>query len=504
MGQVLALILDAGEKRQFNVSTDTLKVANAVNASDAVAYGQLVDASSGSTLVVPITKNDYASSFVIPDTGGLTQPTRSAFSSTARMTLAGTGRETVFDPLNNPYGKGAFNQPSMIIRSGEFVQQYSRLIACGNERATFTEDGRMVLFTQLGTAGSIGQDATQKIGITQILGTSTNFLRADSAQALDQTIDLALTHAQSVTVTDTTANTITTALTIGHNSTNTPISGFGTGLVFNAKDSTTNDTTIAALKPVWRDATHGSANSCLEFYVMEPVSGVLTRCMQLTGFGGLALGNAVSTSNIAAGIINLAGGGGGIQFGSGVGAAGRFMQADSTKYAESTYALPTSAGTAGKLFQSNGSSIIASTSTWPTTITTSGQAVMSDGSNWVSGNVPPVTIDDYSVNFTIPTTANLSQPTRLTFASAERGTLAGTGRSTIFDLLNAPVVMYDKGALSPGSFLLRDQEFMLQNKRIAVVGNQRATMTETARFVGYDYPASCSRLILSGSSQNNN
>lgn len=55
-----------------------------------------------------------------------------------------------------------------------------------------------------------------------------------------------------------TTNAVDNILTIAHNSTGTPASGFGSGLAFNLESSTTLDQNAAAIAVSWFDATHAS------------------------------------------------------------------------------------------------------------------------------------------------------------------------------------------------------------------------------------------------------
>lgn len=78
-------------------------------------------------------------------------------------------------------------------------------------------------------------------------GTSNAFISADFSQTLK--LASALT------------NTIGTVQTLGHNSSGTPAAGFGSGLLWTLKSSTTADQTAAQIYTSWSTATHASRTS---------------------------------------------------------------------------------------------------------------------------------------------------------------------------------------------------------------------------------------------------
>lgn len=74
------------------------------------------------------------------------------------------------------------------------------------------------------------------------------------------------TAAQAATVTDAATNTVTTLVTLGHNSSGTPATGFGTGLLFRGKSTTTNDRDMAQIAVDWGAATDASRRGRLIVY----------------------------------------------------------------------------------------------------------------------------------------------------------------------------------------------------------------------------------------------
>lgn len=57
---------------------------------------------------------------------------------------------------------------------------------------------------------------------------------------------------------DSGTNAVLNALVVGHNSSGTPTTGFGTAILWTGKDSTTNDVNMSRLRTYWNVATHAS------------------------------------------------------------------------------------------------------------------------------------------------------------------------------------------------------------------------------------------------------
>jgi hypothetical protein len=62
-------------------------------------------------------------------------------------------------------------------------------------------------------------------------------------------------------VSDAATDSLSTAATLKHNTSGTPVAGFGVDMVFQAETSTTEDTPIGRVGFSWRDATHASRSS---------------------------------------------------------------------------------------------------------------------------------------------------------------------------------------------------------------------------------------------------
>lgn len=110
-------------------------------------------------------------------------------------------------------------------------------------------------------------------------------LRADASQNV---LIGGTTTAQSlltVVKLDSTTGVVTTALTIGHNTNGTPTTNFGTGLAFQAHDTTTINTAIAAINAYWTTATHASRASRMDYTVTDNAA---TRTVISIGANGSA------------------------------------------------------------------------------------------------------------------------------------------------------------------------------------------------------------------------
>jgi len=125
-----------------------------------------------------------------------------------------------------------------------------------------------------------------------------------------------------------------------------------------------------------------------------------------------------------------------------------------------------------------------------------GDATLVRPSNWNADHAFP----DKNVylegpgSVTLATTGILTQPLRLTLASTDRLTEAGTGRLAISDATIEPPVLFRRSA---GSSTITTDEFVLDYQRTALYGNARSTLVGTARVIVMDY-APVGRLVLAG------
>ncbi len=96
------------------------------------------------------------------------------------------------------------------------------------------------------------------------------------------------TAAQKIRVEDADTNTVPTLVSIGHNSSGTPIAGFGAALDFQLETSTTDNQNAARVSSFWTDVTHATRTSVLAF--ATTLSGTLAERARLTGAGALWVG----------------------------------------------------------------------------------------------------------------------------------------------------------------------------------------------------------------------
>lgn len=89
----------------------------------------------------------------------------------------------------------------------------------------------------------------------------------------------------SATISDVATNAIANALTVGHNSSNTPLANFGTGILFTGKDSTSPDQTMAQDAAIWTTATHSAPVSARTWSLVNGTAGTLAEFMRLTPTG---------------------------------------------------------------------------------------------------------------------------------------------------------------------------------------------------------------------------
>jgi hypothetical protein len=131
---------------KFIASTETYAAPGTsgnVLTSDGTNWTSAAPTGGGSA--APIYNQNYGVAYTVPDTGELFQPDRSTISSTNRATIAGTGRTVVYDQQNNPPRKSSSSPGSFIIKSGEGIFQFLRMIFSGSSRATMTENARIVV-----------------------------------------------------------------------------------------------------------------------------------------------------------------------------------------------------------------------------------------------------------------------------------------------------------------------------------------------------------------------
>jgi hypothetical protein len=180
---------------------------------------------------------------------------------------------------------------------------------------------------------------------------------------MDKTVDLAMSAAQTVTLSNAITNAASDVFTISHNSTGAATTSFGTALLFSGEDTTTDNVNIGEIQAIWTTATH---NSNVSNFVFKTVSGGTSLATSATIKGG-GIVDAATGYTVSAGA-----------------ASGKFLQADGTKYTHSPFTWPNAIGSTGKVVQSDGTNAVFSTPTWPTAAGTAGYTIRSDGTNFAS------------------------------------------------------------------------------------------------------------------------
>lgn len=139
-------------------------------------------------------------------------------------------------------------------------------------------------------AGATDTVVTVRSGTTDVLTTPVTL---DLAQVFSK--------AQGITVTDAATTTVTTLLTLDHETSGTPGVGFGSQILFNAMDTTTAGVNQCAINSIWSTAVHASRYSQMQFQIVNnagSLSTALTLGSNISGgtagwiIGGTAAGLA--------------------------------------------------------------------------------------------------------------------------------------------------------------------------------------------------------------------
>jgi hypothetical protein len=149
---------------------------------------------------------------------------------------------------------------------------------------------------------------------------------------------------------DAVTNTLSTGLTLGHNSTGTVANSFGESLLFNLQDSTTADQPAAKVSALWTNATHASNSAAVTFQTVQ-AGGSLNERVRIGG--GVMVGLA-GLGDPGTGYINVSNG---FQVNGGA-TSGALLMGNGTYYVPSTYTYPTSSAQASYALASNGTNII--------------------------------------------------------------------------------------------------------------------------------------------------
>lgn len=119
-----------------------------------------------------------------------------------------------------------------------------------------------------------------------------------------QSSDLALTGAQTITVADAGTNSALNVFSLRHNTSGTPLSGFGTALLFAAQSDTTANRTLGQWTYIWTQPADATRASRLLFQTVA--SGAFVNNLYLFSSGGAGIG---SNADPGAFSLNLASGG---------------------------------------------------------------------------------------------------------------------------------------------------------------------------------------------------
>jgi len=114
-------------------------------------------------------------------------------------------------------------------------------------------------------------------------------------------VDFAWTAAQSIKLSNSSTAVADPLFTFGHNSSGTPVAGFGGRLKYQLKSSTTNDQDAGFLDVAWSDPAHPTRTAYMDFQLA--LSAAMGSRMRLWGDGGLSVNN---TTDPGAGVVSAA------------------------------------------------------------------------------------------------------------------------------------------------------------------------------------------------------
>lgn len=345
-------------------------------------------------------------------TAGFTRNVVIADSSTSNTVIPDNGAANNFLTGISGFGVISKAQPSFTNISGTATTAQGGAPSGGTTSQVLTKNSNTNYDYSWATpsSGTIGGS----IASPQVaFGSGSNTITGDSKFTYSTTTGL------NSTVSDTTVNAVTNALTIGHQETaaGTPAPNMGTGFVFNIPDQGGTNQAAAAINAAWTDATVVNSGSYIDFKTRFSASS--NNAMRITGQGGLNVGNAQLTNNSAAGVINIAS----ILFANGFGTGGQFVQSDgSTSYGPSVYSLPTTvSGANNKFLQVLAGSVAVSTSFWPTSMNTGWIPMASSNNTVVQTQFGGVA----SITSTVDQTAT-AETTHVNFTVNANTAVAGT------------------------------------------------------------------------------
>lgn len=119
-------------------------------------------------------------------------------------------------------------------------------------------------------ANTTGQLQVNGAAVVAGATTLTGDVTGSGSGSIATTLANPVPHAGGFVLTDTGTNTKPTVLTIGHNSSNAPVGGFGETILFTLKTTTTNDRSCADLEPYWNSAAEGTQRGGISCNVYRP------------------------------------------------------------------------------------------------------------------------------------------------------------------------------------------------------------------------------------------
>lgn len=145
-------------------------------------------------------------------------------------------------------------------------------------------------------------------GGTLALGGFTLTVPATGSAALLATANV-FSAAQNTTITDAVTNTVTTLLTLDHESSGTPAASFGARILFQLEDNTTPTQDAAAIDVIWSTATHASHASQFKFFVATAGGAATSESIRLDSTGISAIGGNTN-GTLSASFLQLSNPGG--------------------------------------------------------------------------------------------------------------------------------------------------------------------------------------------------